>query len=124
MAINSNTKNVQGAYKLIKMALSYEAQSANIYAGIPVNKKAYDYSVQQGKELIGRTYDTTKMVDLPEELKTASESAATGFDRVILEDITIEELVNEEINLYINGKKTAKTAAADMQNKITLYLNE
>lgn len=124
MAINSNTKNVEGAYKFLRLALSYESQMDNPYQGISVNNRAYIRSFQDEKNQIGRTYDKIKIVGLPEELEKASDSASTSFDRVILDDITINEFINEEIKLYIEGKKTAKTAAADMQNKVTLYLNE
>jgi len=124
MAINSNTKNVEGAYKFLRLALSYEAQMASPYGGIAVNNRAYVRSFQDNKNLIGRTDDKIKVEALPAELEKAADSASTSFDRVILEDITIDEFINEEIKLYIEGKKTAKTAAADMQNKVTLYLNE
>ena len=124
MAINSNTKNVEGAYKFLRLALSYEAQMGSSYGGIAVNKRAYIKSFEGDKNLIGRTYDKIKVVGLPAELEKAADSASTSFDRVVLEDITIDDFINEEIKLYIEGKKTAKTAAADMQNKITLYLNE
>lgn len=124
MAINSNTKNVEGAYKLLRIALSYEAQISSPYGGISVNNRAYIKSFQDEKNHIGRTYNKIKIVGLPTELEKASDSASTSFDRVVLEDITIDEFINEEIKLYIEGKKTAKTAAADMQNKVTLYLNE
>ena len=124
MAINSNTKNVEGAYKFLRIALSYGAQMDNPYEGISVNNRAYIRSFQDEKNQIGRTYDKIKIVGLPEELEKAADSASTSFDKVILEDITIDKFINEEIELYIEGKKTAKTAAADMQNKVTLYLNE
>ena len=55
-----------------------------------------------------------------EKIKKAVESA----DRCVLSDERIEKIIDEALDQVFNGEKTSAEAVAEIQSKVSTYLNE
>jgi ABC-type glycerol-3-phosphate transport system substrate-binding protein len=137
--INANSKNKALAWAFIKFMLSGAMQgSLNLY-GFPVNNAAF---IEDAKLYITKIPNYVSQasgeytVDGYHELTEEKyQRAYEGYLEYINElasmlnlypvtDMTIDEMVSSEVELFLSGKKSAEMVADTLQNKVQLYLNE
>ena len=134
VAVNSNCKNMEAAFKLIKIMLSKDIQKATDSYGnnnnnnctLPINKQAYteDMKFYMGDEDLVALGLGFPLMKLPEEI---NDKMNIIIEKMLPEhslDIDIERIVNKELKNYLNGKSSAEQTANDIDEKVTLFLNE
>ena len=145
LAINSKCKNKEAAFDFIKIALSereqsmweYENGTLHVMMGLPVNNKALDTTLElfsrdmylrnQNNDIGIPSVDQT--FHLPEssisrEQAGMLKSLVGGIGSSCIIDKTILDMLDQEIQDFLKGRKTAKQTARLMDNKATLFLNE
>ena len=144
LAINSKCRNKQAAFDFIKYALSEKEQSMweyddgtfHLMPGLPVNNKALDitlelfYRDQHLRKLsilehpgVNYAYsvpDNSISREQAEIIKNMADSVGSSY----IIDKTILDMLDQEIQDFLNGRRTAKQTARIMDNKATLFLNE
>lgn len=135
-AINNKCKYKEDAFNMIKMFLSVEHQACPSFSNNymdpfnwPVNKKAFE----QMKEYFRTSPDVNhvsvrrgKLVVHPveEEVTAQLDRILENLETGCLVDYEIQKIVNEELALYYEDKKTIEKALRDAESKVELYLNE
>ena len=144
LAVNSKCKNKPAAFDFIKYALSereqsmweYEDGTMHVTRGFPVNDKALDISLelfyrdQQLRKLsilgipsMDQTFtipDSSISREQAGIIKNMADSVGSSY----IIDKTILDMLDQEIQDFLNGRRTAKQTARIMDNKATLFLNE
>ncbi len=133
VAINSNCKNMEAAFKLIKIMLSKDIQKATDSYGsnnynlfLPINKQAYTEDMKFYME----NEDTTAfglefpLVKLPVGINDKMNNLIEKMQPANSLDIDIIRIVNKELDNYIKGKASAEQTAKAIDDKVMLFLNE
>ena len=144
LAINSKCENKQAAFDFIKYALSekeqsmweYEDGTFHLMRSLPVNNKALDitlelfYRDQQMRKLsilgipsVNQTFtipDSSISREQAGIIKNMADSVGSSY----IIDKTILDMLDQEVQDFLNGRRTAKQTARIMDNKATLFLNE
>ena len=136
-SINAACKNKQQALDFIEELLSESVQMAidqygnsNITLGLPINQKALskdlDYFVNRTSEggTIGTATRTFTPIPLPESLSKRITDLCNGITGTQGRDQAVNSIINEAVQNFIDGKRTAEQAAKDIDDKVTLFLNE
>ena len=145
LAINAKCENKEAAFDFVKYALSEKEQSMWLYEngtehlmrGLPVNGKALDITLElfyQDQHL----RNLTSVIGIPSMgqslmipdrsisreqagiIKNMADSVGASY----IIDKTILDMLDQEIQDFLNGRRTAKQTARIMDNKATLFLNE
>ena len=144
LGINSKCQNKQVAFDFIKYALSEKEQSMwesedgtfHVTRGLPVYDKALDISLEffyQDENLrklsglgipgVGNAYRVPDRSISREQagiIKNMADSVGSSY----IIDKTILDMLDQEVQDFLNGRRTAKQTARIMDNKATLFLNE
>lgn len=146
VSISNNCRNKKLAYSFIRVLLSEDIQSidegspSSILASIyfPVIKKAYNkllmkYSGSEGNTTIpidmpdgskvnflSKPLSPLIINDLSNIMSNIKKCDIQGYDS----DFNLKKMMVEVETKYYQGKCTAKDAAKELQNRVTLYLNE
>ena len=143
LAINSKCGNKQAAFDLIKYALSEKEQSMweyddgtfHLTRGLPVNNSALDITLQLFYPPLRKLYgilgihsmDYTYTIpdnSISREQAGIIKNMADNVGSSYIIDQTILDMLDQEIQDFLNGRRTAKQTAIIMDNKATLFLNE
>ena len=143
LSISATCKDMDSAWKFVRGMLTEDYYSSNSYIdGLPLNVKAYDAA--EAKAMKRETY---KDEETGEEKEWPKGSAGWGDYSVDFYAMTREEadglrslinatgraaafdqnimnIVNEEIQTFVNGSKTAEQTASLIQDRVSLYVNE
>jgi hypothetical protein len=122
------------SFRLIEILLSREFQTKDdILWGMPVNREAYTELVERytGAEGAGKNVgnpaigvDNYKSVPIPAGLADKLGRIIENMGRSVLIDEDILKFINDEVKLYLDGKKNAAQTAKALDEKVTLFLNE
>jgi len=138
-AINSAAKNKEAAYEIVKLLMSLEMHNASGYkviSGFPVNKRVFVADRAEnvpGKSdssnfyAFGEDGSLMEMVQqhpLSEELALEFEEMMERFKPAEIIDEEVYRMIEQAESDFISGKKTAEQAAEELDNMVTLYLNE
>ena len=127
-AINSNSKNVDSAYDFIKFAMSKEYQEDldNHYdqSFIPVNNESLLKLKEDMTNKIGGYHYGLIMQELPKDIKEKYEDSLFNFSKCVINDITLETIIGNEVREYYNEMKSYDDAINEINRKVKLYLNE
>lgn len=123
IGINSRCKNKEAAYNFVKILLSEDVQSGvnnNGYsvAGTttPVSKKGYKLSFDNWlHSSIGK---------IPDDIVYFADNNVYKLECPPIVDSAIYNIINEVMNSYIDGKKTVDQAAKEIDDKVSIFLNE
>ena len=115
LAINENCKNKTKAFEYIKIALSEEIQKSKRFPGIPVNLEAEKYH-----DSLVDYFESYMTKDLEVQIK----KIRSNVKKLTIYELDIMEIIGEEMNLYLNNKKTLKQTVQIIHDKINIYLNE
>ena len=126
--INSNSLNKETAWAFLKFLLSYEIQGSPSLSliSLPVHNQArqdkagilYSMLLAEGGEL-----DATQAQGLEEYISTV-ETMSDQMNGHMFMDVTIQDIVMQEVAYFFDGTKTADDVCQVLQSKVELYLNE
>ena len=143
LSISSTCKDMDSAWKFVRGMLTDDSYgSARYVDGLPLNVKAY-----AAAEAEAMKRDTYKDDETGEEKEWPKGSAGWGdysvdfyamtreeadglrslidaTGRAVAYDQNIMNIINEEIQTFMNGTKTAEQAASLIQDRVSLYVNE
>ena len=131
--INASSKNREMAEAFIRLLLSEEIQSADLYDGFPVNRRAFEnwQSYRDEDTMIGFSVvaDDNELVHVTAEWPSAeqqSEIFAIQEEMVtpVVVDRVLTEMIIDEAKAYIDGTVDASTAADAIANRAALYFAE
>jgi hypothetical protein len=98
---------------------------------LPVKKSVYeelwkhDSKANQypsnGTDCYGKTY-TVKPPD--KNVRKTFDDAIASASATTLSDSNIRKIIAEQVELFIEGDQTTEETAANIQNKVSLYLKE
>ena len=137
VSVSQDCMNKQAALDFIEELLSEDIQKAkdkngniNFSIGFPVNNKAlrdeleyYKSASAVGMEIStgSRSYTSISMSEsLASRITDLTGRACAGPEI----DLEIYSIISEGLHSYLDGKRTAEQAAKDINNKVTLFLNE
>jgi multiple sugar transport system substrate-binding protein len=123
IGINSICKNKETAYNFIKVLLSDEIQNGVNDTGYavagtdaPVNKKGYKISFDNWLH--------ASLNKLPKETLYFVDNNADKFENPEIDDTAINNIIDESIQSYIEGKKSLDEAIKQINDKVSIFLNE
>ncbi|MCR5278905.1 MAG: extracellular solute-binding protein [Lachnospiraceae bacterium] len=116
--INSNTKNLEGAWAFVAYYLSASGQS---YESVPTNRELYDVFYEDLRERIGpeRAAETCPQsaVDIYKDLLERGRFAPYKTEPIL-------DIIYEEADSYISGDKEKSEVINLIQSRVSLYLAE
>ena len=109
-----------------------DGMNENYINTYPVRKDSFEKLVSRAKNKETMQYYTVTTADgysvdmQPLDDATAKKirDAIDAADRLAVNDTRISEIIDEALEAVYNGSKTSADAAADIQNKVSTYLNE
>ena len=143
LSISSTCKDMDSAWKFVRGMLTDDSYGSGRYVdGLPLNVKAY-----AAAEAEAMKRDTYKDDETGEEKEWPKGSAGWGdysvdfyamtreeadglrslidaTGRAVAYDQNIMNIINEEIQTFMNGTKTAEQTASLIQDRVSLYVNE
>ena len=146
-AMSTACKNKEGAWQFLRTYFTEEYQR-NAYE-LPSNKAAYDYQLQKamtvtykkdanGDYLLDENGEKIPqaIVDsdffgkhivyytLSPEMAANLTSLAEGTTRILDNDVSILNIVDEQAEAFYQGQKSAEEVAKLVQSKVNIYVNE
>ncbi len=128
--INSNSRNKADALNFIKVLISEEVQEEGVIksgrGGATVNKLTYEkvknfYMYEFAKKGKDPFFPT---IGLEKKLAGSMDEIISSIQGGELVDYSIQDIVRQEADEFINGNKTAEEAAKAIDEKATLFINE
>lgn len=133
VGINASGNNRELAEEFIRLLLSEEIQTAELYDGFPVNRQAFENwrSYRNEDTMLGfsavggdgEEIHVTAVWPTPEQ---QNEIFAVREDMVtpVVADRVLTEIIIDEAKAYIDGKTDASAAADAIANRAALYFAE
>lgn len=131
-AINSNSKNKSTAWAFIKFLLDEKIQTSSELTGLPVNNKAFNEKAKL--KITGDLYKndrTNDVTELNEEQQKIYDKFvhklneySSMLNKYQIKDNMIDKMINTEVDKYFEEGKDANEVTKNIQNKVSLYLNE
>lgn len=138
-AISSKSRNTDAAWEFLRYYLTDEYQST-IEWGLPTQKKYFDANAEKGKERPWYTdeegnkieYDDTFYMNgeeiildpLSQEQIDEVVSFILSIDKCYYYNESIINIVNEEMDAFFTGQKSAQEVAKIIQNRAQIYVDE
>lgn len=139
LVLSSRCENLEGAWEFVRYYLTDEYQENTQY-GLPVNKRILMEQAKWTMERPFRIDENGEKVEYDYTLSFNGEQmivrplSQEQLDRVIVHMESIRNecynnqevmgIINEELGSYFSGQKSAKEAAALIQNRVQLYVQE
>lgn len=132
VAINSNCKNKDDAFKILKIMLSKDLQkdidsyeNNNFKVFVPINKQAFKEGMEFFMENTNHGFSGKyPPVPLPKKIADTMTVMVGKVQHSQLVDTGIRKIIREALESYIKGKVSAEQAAEAIDEKVTLFLNE
>ncbi len=132
VAINSNCKNKEDAFKILKIMLSKDLQkdidsfgNDNIRTSVPINKQAFTEDMEFFMENTDHGFSGEfPPVPLPKKIADKMTMIVEKVQPTQLIDKGIKKIINESVENYIKGNASAEQTAKAIDEKATLFLNE
>ncbi len=139
-AISSRSANLDGAWDFLRYYLTEEYQSSDEMWGLPIQMKYFRENAQKGLEKPSYVdedgnkveYDDTfylngESIILP-TLTQAQIDKVVDFifsvDKCYYSNNEVMKIINEEMESFYSGQKSAKDVAAVIQSRAQLYVDE
>lgn len=144
MGITTQSKNKEGAWEFIKWFLTEDFAYTNMIngmGGLPIRKDSFEelikvhsatesYTDSHGNEV--EAYQSSwEWDDLEVAIKPSSKediqlfkSLVDNVSGIYSYDNKIMDIINEEAEEFFEGKNDAKTAAKNINNRVSTYVNE
>ena len=121
IGVNSKCRNKEAAFKFIKIAASYDMQrywytdgNSNGNISLPVNTKAFSDDL---KGFVDSSSITTGLAEQAIQMQRTIEFCP-------IRDFNFIEMIQEMTEDYMTGDKTADQVAKEIDDKVTVFLNE
>jgi len=141
VSINANCQNQQAAFDFIKILLSEDIQRtydshgiSNLIDGLPINKNAYMKDIEDEKKPLSTTgvvaygskdkYLSFTPIPLTETIADTAININGNMGPPIYLDKEVENIIYEGLQSFLKGTRTAEEVAKEIDEKVTLYLNE
>ena len=143
LSISATCRNMDAAWSFVRAMLGEDYyKSARYVDGFPLNVKAFDAAEAEAmKKDTYKDPDTGKVEELPagtigwgdfelnfyaltKEEAQALRGLIAATDRTSAYDKNIMDIISEEVESFSKNIKTAEQAAALIQDRISLYVNE
>ena len=137
VAVFDSSDKKEGAADFLMFMLSDEAQKTINSStdmemwSLPVKRTVYEelwkhdsksnQYPSNGNDCYGKTY-TVKPPD--KNVRKTFDDAIASASATTLSDSNIRKIIYEQVELYLEGGQTTEETAANIQNKVTTYLNE
>jgi multiple sugar transport system substrate-binding protein len=108
VGINYHSKNKKAAFDYIKLLLSEKMQESSNLHLVPVNKSAF-MADKKGKS---------------NEYNALAIKLSKNIGKCEISENKIYGIIINELNDFLNNKKTAEQTAATIQDKVNIYLYE
>lgn len=105
--INSKCKQKKAAFGYIKLLLSEKMQVSYKFHLVPVNKAAF---------MADKTENTS--------YNALAKELSENIGKCEINENKIYSIIDQELNDFLNNKKTAEQTAAAIQDKVNIFLNE
>jgi ABC-type glycerol-3-phosphate transport system substrate-binding protein len=123
VGINSKCKNKEAAYNFIKILLSPKIQSGVqsdgygvIGTAVPVNKEGYKLSFDNWlKPYVNK---------IPKDILNFMDKNSEKLETPDIGENAILNILRDSAKSYIDGKKTLDQAVKEMDDKVSIFLNE
>lgn len=140
-AISNKSRNKEGAWEFLRYYLTdeYQADSQSRW-GMPVSKKYFDEMAKEGTQ---RRYwldengekveeddyfymngESIKLDPLTQEQADKVVNFILSVDKCYYYNESIMNIINEEMDAFYTGQKSAKEVAKTIQNRAQLYVDE
>lgn len=137
LVLSARSENLEGAWEFVRYYLTDEYQENTQY-GLPVNKRIlmeqakqtmerpwridengekveYDYTMSfNGEQMVVRPLSQEQLDQLIAHMESIRNECYNNQD--------VMSIINEELGSYFSGQKSAKGAAAFIQNRVQLYV--
>ncbi|MBE5826239.1 MAG: carbohydrate ABC transporter substrate-binding protein [Butyrivibrio sp.] len=137
--ISSQSKNAEGAWQFVRQFFLPEVQD-KIESNFPILQSSFD---KMGEKSMERDYyidedgkkqyeddiyylgDTEIVIDplTQDELKKVKDFIYS-VENVADYNLSVYNIINEEVSAYFSGQKTAKEVAQIIQSRVSIYVNE
>jgi len=133
VAISEKSDKKDGAWEFVRELLldDYQDGLNKEYVNtFPVKKSALDKIIgiaqKQGSQgmIEGPDGEYIEMKPIDTESAQMIIDLAKSTDKKISSNVSITDIINEQVNSFFDGGQTAKEAAAAVQSKVSLYLKE
>lgn len=127
-AINNNSKNKIIAFDIVKFMLAKDLQMDNTCT--PVNEEAYEELIEKyaGSEGENQSYNIKgsqlDTIAISEDLAGDLRNIKAGMSKCIITDDYINKLMDDAAEKFVDGEYSEDQVINEINNKITLYLNE
>ncbi len=133
-SIFEKSKNKEGAWEFIKTFLTDEYQ--DVYREeFPIKKSSLEKIKQlekkgeldENRKNINKVYKNGKEINLgipSDESIEKVDKLLHSVNKSVLVDLNISRIINEEVNSFFSGDKTAEEVADLIQNRVNTYINE
>lgn len=138
-AISSKSHNKEGAWEFLRYYLTEEYQSENAW-GMPTQKKYFDEMAKaalerpfwQNEDGTKEEYDdyfnmngeSIKLDPLSQEQVDRIVNFICSIDKCYYYNESIMNIINEEMDAFYTGQKSAQEVAKTIQNRAQLYVDE
>ncbi len=141
LTIAEDSQQKEGAWEFLRYLMSEEYQSNNIYWGNPINKAAFNKRIEEAQEIHTYVDESGVEVEMPQgthgwdgfEINTyhATEEDVDAYMSFVEgaaitnsyhQDIV--KIIEEEVNAYFEGQKTATEVANVIQGRVKIYVSE
>jgi multiple sugar transport system substrate-binding protein len=127
--MNAASGNKRTAWEFLKFLLSDEIQTSTALSplGLPLNNRA---RAEKGELIISGAFMgrgtplDEKQREALEKYRTAVEALSDQINSYLIRDQIIDDMIASEARYFFEGAKTAEEAAAVLQNRVNLYLQE
>ncbi len=131
-AINSNSSNEKLAWEFLKFLLNDEMQSLPELYNFPVNNISFNKKIEEDSNMYIDYVKCSNEIEIP--LEKANEILKNYTEQIkeFTLNITtwknqnpeIYSIVDNCVDMYFSGEKTAEEIAQIIQDKVSIYLNE
>jgi len=138
LAISDKSKNKEGAWEFVKVFLKEDFQDkiANTGWEFPLKKSSLEKLAENTKnppkdQGYSRIEPTIVIGDEPKEIGFIDDAGIekvnkliTSIDSAVNYDANISKIIEEEMEVFYKGDKTAQEVAKLIQNRVNTYINE
>ncbi len=131
VAINSNCKNKEQAFKFLKVYLSKENRQAGFNSGISTNNKIFREELEvylkadlSKRNKISYGKYTTEPINISQEIYDKIYDIVDKTKRIEIIDEVVYKMISDELPELLSGKKSAEKVAKEINDKVKIYINE
>jgi ABC-type glycerol-3-phosphate transport system substrate-binding protein len=138
LAISDKSQNKEGAWEFVKVFLKedFQDKTTNTGLGFPLKKSSLEKLAENTKnppkdQVYNRIESTVFIGNEPKEIGFIDDAGIEKVNKLITSissavnyDANISKIIEEEMEVFYKGDKTAQEVAKLIQNRVNTYINE